>query len=83
MRKGYKFSEKQLEERRKRQKGKWSKKARERHSIRMKARFAEKKKLNANQLIVKQAVERNGGVSLKSRLSKVVVEIESIMNQLG
>jgi len=83
MKKGYKFSDKQLELRKKKAKGKWSKKAKEKHSVRMKARFAERKKLNDNQLIVKQAIERNGGISLKSRLATVVVEIQDIMNQLG
>ena len=76
MHKGYKFTPEQLANRKRKQKGKWSKRAKERHSIRMKERFAAKKK-------VAQSVVTTNKLSLNERLNIITHHIEAIKQQLG
>jgi len=83
MKKGYKFSTTQLADRKKKRKGKWSKLARAKHSVRMKARFAEKRKSNKGKSLKDVMNGLNGNTTLKSRLGAVVEEVQDIMSQLG
>lgn len=73
MKKGYKFTEEQLANRKRKAKGKWSKKARERQSLRLKGYWQAKKK----QEPTSKPCESNGA-TLISR----VLMLEQRVNQL-
>jgi hypothetical protein len=76
MKKGYKFTEEQLAQRRKAKKGRWSKRAKERQSVRMKA-FWQARKDNG------KPIKQDHVVSIQDRLTAIEHHAKQIRKQLG
>ena len=82
--KGYKFTPEQLANRKRKQKGKWSKKAKERQSIRLKAYWQAKGtdelKKKFKMPVFNVDVD---GTSTRARLLRLAHELQVIADQLG
>ena len=76
MHKGYRYTEEQLSSRKRKKKGSWSAKARAMHSVRMKERFASKKR------VAKDVVTTNK-LTVKERLDIIDHHTLAIRQQLG
>jgi hypothetical protein len=80
MHKGYKFTDEQLAARKRKRKGAWSKRARELHSVRMKERYAQRKKAG---LVGTNNVASTNKLTVTERLDIIEHHTKSIRQQLG